>query len=65
MVDIFLGSPVNIRVNIFTLFLMVPSEGFIDYDEVLRIAKECKPKMMFANASAYARTIDFKKFRNL
>ena len=41
------------------------TEGFIDYDEVLRIAKECKPKMIIAGASAYARAIDFKKFREI
>ena len=53
------GSPVNI------VPYGVTSEGFIDYDEVLRIAKECKPKMIIAGASAYARTIDFKKFREI
>ena len=36
-----------------------------NYDEVLRIAKECKPKMIIAGASAYARVIDFKKFREI
>ncbi|MEE3357258.1 MAG: serine hydroxymethyltransferase, partial [Lachnospiraceae bacterium] len=40
-------------------------DGFLDYDEVLRIAKECKPKMIIAGASAYARAIDFKKFREI
>ena len=35
------------------------------YDEVRRIALECKPKMIVAGASAYARTIDFKKFREI
>ena len=38
----------------------VNSEGFIDYDEVRRIALECSPKMIVCGASAYARTIDFK-----
>lgn len=37
----------------------------IDYEEVLRIAKEVKPKMIIAGASAYARTIDFKRFREI
>lgn len=37
----------------------------IDYDEVLRIAKEHKPKLIVAGASAYARTIDFKRFREI
>ena len=37
----------------------------IDYDKVLEIAKECKPKMIIAGASAYARTIDFKRFREI
>ena len=39
--------------------------GFIDYDKVMEIAMECKPKMIIAGASAYARTIDFKKFREI
>lgn len=43
----------------------VNSEGFIDYDEVRRIALECSPKMIVCGASAYARTIDFKKFREI
>ncbi len=40
-------------------------DGYIDYDEVLRIAKECKPKMIIAGASAYPRVIDFKRFREI
>ncbi len=40
-------------------------DGYIDYDEVLRIAKECKPKMIIAGASAYPRIIDFKRFREI
>ena len=52
--------------NTLTSFLTVLQlTGFIDYDEVLRIAKECKPKMIIAGATAYARTIDFKKFREI
>lgn len=37
----------------------------IDYDEVARIAKECRPKLILAGASAYPRVIDFKKFREI
>lgn len=52
-----------------TYFHVVPygvnDEGFIDYDKVREIALECKPKMIIAGASAYARTIDFKKFREI
>ncbi len=40
-------------------------EGFIDYDEVRRIALECKPKLIVAGASAYCRVIDFKRFREI
>ena len=43
----------------------VNDEGFIDYDEVERLAKECHPKMIIAGASAYARAIDFKRFRQI
>lgn len=39
--------------------------GLIDYDQVLKLAKETKPKMIIAGASAYSRTIDFKKFREI
>jgi glycine hydroxymethyltransferase len=52
-----------------TYFNVVPygvnDDGFIDYDEVERIAGECRPKMIIAGASAYARTIDFKRFREI
>ena len=43
----------------------VNDEGFIDYDNVMEIAMECKPKMIIAGASAYARAIDFKRFREI
>jgi len=43
----------------------VNEEGFIDYDAVEKIALECRPKMIIAGASAYARTIDFKRFREI
>ena len=60
------GSPVNFSG---TYFHIVPygvnDEGFIDYDKVEEIAMECKPKMIIAGASAYARTIDFPRFREI
>ena len=60
------GSPVNMSgKNYKCVPYGVNAEGFIDYDEVLRIAKECQPKLIVAGASAYARTIDFKKFREI
>lgn len=43
----------------------VDENGFIDYDEVLRTAKEVKPKVIVAGASAYSRAIDFAKFREI
>ena len=43
----------------------VNDEGYIDYDEVLKIAKEVKPKMIVAGASSYPRKIDFAKFREI
>lgn len=60
------GSPVNFS-GIFyhPVAYGVDENGFIDYDEVERIAKECHPKMIIAGASAYARTIDFKRFREI
>lgn len=60
------GSPVNMSGKYFNVVPYgVNDNGFIDYDEVLRIAKECKPKLIVAGASAYARAIDFKKFREI
>ena len=60
------GSPVNMSGAYFNI---VPygtdDNGYIDYDEVRKIAKENKPKMIIAGASAYARSIDFKKFREI
>ena len=41
----------------------VNKDGFLDYDEILKIAKEVKPKLIVAGASSYPREIDFKKFR--
>ena len=60
------GSPVNMSGKYFNCVPYgVNDEGFIDYDEVRRIALECKPKMIVCGASAYARKIDFKKFREI
>ena len=60
------GSPVNLSGKYFNAVPYgINDEGFIDYDEVLRIAKECRPKMILAGASAYARKIDFKRFREI
>lgn len=60
------GSPVNMSGKYFhAVPYGVNEDGFIDYDEVRRIALECHPKMIVAGASAYARAIDFKKFREI
>ena len=60
------GSPVNMSGKYFHVVPYgVNDEGFIDYDELRRIALEAKPKLIVAGASAYARTIDFKKFREV
>jgi len=57
------GSPVNLSGKYFKCVPYgVNDEGFIDYNDVERIAKECKPKVIIAGASAYARKIDFKRF---
>ncbi|SCY07095.1 glycine hydroxymethyltransferase [Lachnospiraceae bacterium XPB1003] len=60
------GSPVNISGTYFNIVPYgVNDDGFIDYDKLREIALESKPKMIIAGASAYARTIDFKKFREV
>lgn len=60
------GSPVNLSGKYFKCVPYgVNDEGFIDYDEVERIAKENSPKLIIAGASAYARKIDFKRFREI
>lgn len=60
------GSPVNMSGKYFHCVPYgVNDEGFIDYEKVREIALSCKPKMIVAGASAYARTIDFKKFREI
>ena len=60
------GSPVNMSGKYFDVaHYGVNAAGVSDYEEVLRIAKEHKPKLIVAGASAYARTIDFKRFREI
>ena len=60
------GSPVNISSKYFNVVSYgVNDEGVIDYDKVREIAVKEKPKMIIAGASAYARIIDFKKFREI
>lgn len=58
------GSPVNISGKYFNIvpYGVNKDTQYIDYDEVRRIALECKPKMIIAGASAYPRVIDFEKF---
>lgn len=60
------GSPVNMSGKYFNCVPYgVNDEGFLDYENVREIAFKCRPKMIVAGASAYARTIDFKKFREI
>lgn len=60
------GSPVNISGKYFNIVPYgVDDNGFIDYDQLRKIALESKPQLIVAGASAYARTIDFKKFREV
>ncbi|MEG1429534.1 MAG: serine hydroxymethyltransferase, partial [Hydrogenoanaerobacterium sp.] len=61
------GSPVNISGKYFkfTSYGVNPETGMIDYDDVLRIAQECKPKLIVAGASAYPRTINFAALREI
>lgn len=60
------GSPVNMSGKYFeTSFYGVNEDGFIDYENVREIAIKEQPKLIIAGASAYARTIDFKKFREI
>ena len=60
------GAAVNVSGKYFNIVPYGVNEaGFIDYDEVERLAKKSKPKMIIAGASAYARTIDFKRFREI
>ena len=61
------GSPVNISGKYFHIVPYGVADGTetLDYDEMLRIAKECKPKLIVAGASAYSRIIDFKRIREI
>ena len=60
------GSPVNMSGKYFHVVPYgVDDNGFLDYDKMRALALECKPKMIIAGASAYARTIDFKRFREV
>ncbi len=60
------GSPVNMSGKYFNFVSYgVTADGYIDYDDLLAKAKECKPKMLVAGASAYPRTIDFAKLREI
>ncbi len=61
------GSPVNFSGKFYKVhFYGVKKDTeVIDYDEVLKIAKDCRPKMVVAGASAYPRVLDFEKFRQI
>ena len=60
------GSPVNFSGLVYHIVSYgVNDQGYIDYDEVERIAMECKPRLIIAGASAYPRAIDFKRFREI
>ena len=60
------GSPVNMSGKYFHVVPYgVDDNGFLDYDKMRALALECRPKMIIAGASAYARTIDFKRFREV
>lgn len=60
------GSPVNISGKYFNcVHYGVDENGLLQYDEMERIALECKPKLIVAGASAYARKIDFKRIREI
>ena len=60
------GSPANLSGAYYNAVPYgVNDEGFIDYDQLREIALECRPKLIVAGASAYARTLDFKKFRQI
>ena len=61
------GSPVNISGKYFHIvpYGLNDETEMIDYDQLMAVAKECKPKMIIAGASAYPRTIDFAKFREV
>ena len=57
------GSPVNFSGKLFHMeFYGVDENGFIDYEDVRRKARECRPQLILAGASAYSRIIDFQAF---
>ena len=60
------GSPANFSGSYFHVVPYgVNEDGYIDYDEVERIAKECRPKLIVCGSSAYPRVIDFARFREI
>ena len=60
------GSPVNFSGLFYNIVPYgITEEGYLDYDEIRALAKQHKPKMIIAGASAYPRVIDFKKFREI
>ena len=60
------GSPANFSGKYFNVVPYgVNDDGVLDYEEIRRLALECRPKLIIAGASAYARTIDFKRFREI
>lgn len=60
------GSPANFSGAYFNVVPYgVNDDGVIDYDQAREIALSCRPKLIVAGASAYARIIDFKKFREI
>ena len=61
------GSPVNMSGKYFNIvpYGVSETENTIDYDEVRKLALECKPKLILAGASAYPRTIDFARFAEI
>ena len=61
------GSPVNFSGRIFNAvqYGLNPDTGEVDYEEVERLAKECKPKMIIAGFSAYSRVWDWRRFRDI
>ena len=60
------GSPANFSGKYFKVVPYgVNDDGVLDYDEIRRLALACRPKLIIAGASAYARTIDFKQFREI
>ena len=60
------GSPVNMSGAYYHFVSYgVDESGFLDYEQILETAKECRPRLIVAGASAYPRRIDFKRFREI